>query len=443
MKKQVFKQVFAVMSLGIFTFTAKAQFGGGTGIEADPYIITTPAQLNDMRTSLSSYYKLGNDIDLSGYLTGEGWEPVGIAGTPFSGGLDGAGHFITGFWINRPTTDNVGLFGVVLGTKIKNLGIVIPDGKEVKGKNNVGAMIGGTDYSSVKILYNECFVSGNITATGDIAGGFHGYSSNNGGVEIVDCYTAGTITAANKAGGLIGQGYRRIKISSSYSTATVIAAGFTVGGLAGEFGFPNGSEIRHDIEYSVAINPSLTAPTQPDNIGRLVGFLKANVGNGSGNYVFDTNYAFDQMTLNGTVVTDGTLNNKNGLNKTVNNLKEVQTFFSENDLYWWDEVWSMGNENYSLPVLKNLSKAYQPKVNPGFLNGSSSIKSTKTEKLEIRIIGNDMYIPEKELNALVVLFDCNGRILMKTTDSQFNISSLYKGVYFVKTEGKVAKVIIN
>lgn len=447
MKKQLFKRlctltaIFAVTC--IFSFNANAQFAGGSGVEDDPYIITTPEQLNDMRTSLTSYYKLGNDIDLSSFLTGDGWEPIGVTGTPFSGGLDGAGHFITGFWINRPDATNVGLFGVILGVKIKNLGVVIPEGKEVKGKTNVGTLVGGTDYTSVKIFFNECFVSGNVTAAGDVAGGLMGYTSNNGGVEIVDCYTTGTVTAANKAGGLIGQGYRRIKISSSYSTATVVSPGMTGGGLAGEFGFPNGSEIRHDIEYSAAINPSVTAPTQPDEysrVGRLAGFLKPNLGNGSGNYVFDTNYAFDEMTVNGALVTDGVFDDKNGLNKTASEFKDAQTFFNENALYWYDDVWVMGNESYSLPVLKNLSKANQPKVNPEFLGGGSSIKPNTTNSVSVEFVSDNLVIKGKTAGSLVVVSDYMGRTLLQSNDSELNISNLISGIYLIQVEGKTFKI---
>ena len=58
----------------------------GEGTEANPYIITTPEQLDNIRKDLTVYYKLGANIDLSGY---ENWEPIGDNEDAFIGELDG------------------------------------------------------------------------------------------------------------------------------------------------------------------------------------------------------------------------------------------------------------------------------------------------------------------------------------------------------------------
>lgn len=373
-------------------------------------------------------------------MSGEGWDPIGVPGTPFSGGIDGAGFSILGFWIDRPNMTNVGLIGTSLGAKIKNIAIIIPEGKAVRGKSNVGALIGGTDYSSNKIFYNECFVSGNVTAVTDGAGGLHGYTSNNGGVEVVDCYTVGVITAVNKAGGLVGQGYRRIKVSSSYSTATIVTTGTTGGGLIGECGFPNGAEVRHDVEFSAAINPSIKAPASGEHVGRVVGFIKPNAGNGSGNYVFDLNYVFDQMTLNDTLVVHGTAENKNGLNKTASELKMVETFFGDNDLYWFEDVWEMGNEQYSLPILKNLSKDVQPKSNPTHLGGGSSIHLDLADKVIVSNTTNLLTIEGKTVDSQVTIYNTMGASVLNSDNASIDISQLATGIYLVSVQGKTFKI---
>lgn len=53
-----------------------SDFAGGSGTVDDPYIIMTPAQLNNVRFHLDSHFKLGADIDLFHYSDGEGWEPI-------------------------------------------------------------------------------------------------------------------------------------------------------------------------------------------------------------------------------------------------------------------------------------------------------------------------------------------------------------------------------
>ena len=77
----------------------------GNGTISSPYIIRTAAQLADLSIfgsiTESTYYKLGNNIDLSEYdqnsvwLGGSGWKPL-----EFIGQLDGNFKKITGLYIN-------------------------------------------------------------------------------------------------------------------------------------------------------------------------------------------------------------------------------------------------------------------------------------------------------------------------------------------------------
>ena len=150
MKKFFYKSSF-LAALAMLSVNASAQFAGGTGSEEDPYLIETAAQLNEMRNYLDgNHFRLNADIDLSEWLSENsadtGWEPVGAnpdAGV--TGSFDGNGHIISGFYINRPELENVGLFGCVKTSGkfgVRKLGLIIADGKEVKGLNNVGGIIG-------------------------------------------------------------------------------------------------------------------------------------------------------------------------------------------------------------------------------------------------------------------------------------------------------------
>mgnify|MGYP000807148984 FL=1 len=90
-------------------------------------IITSARELDEIRNNLSAHYKLGNDIDLTEYLSDvgegyakwnkEGWEPIGKPDGSrngyFTGSFEGAYHIISGLWINRTDSDNIGLFGGV------------------------------------------------------------------------------------------------------------------------------------------------------------------------------------------------------------------------------------------------------------------------------------------------------------------------------------------
>ena len=60
---------------------AAGEFAGGTGTQADPYLISTPQQLFKMKDFTSSHFKLTNDIDLSGH----DWIPITSFSTTFDG----------------------------------------------------------------------------------------------------------------------------------------------------------------------------------------------------------------------------------------------------------------------------------------------------------------------------------------------------------------------
>ncbi|MDR0296339.1 MAG: hypothetical protein LBH91_09255 [Prevotellaceae bacterium] len=98
-----FPLLLYAFSFLLFT-PASAQFSGGTGVNGDPYIITTPAQLDSVRHSLSAHFKLNNNIDLGDYLApcgagyaqwqDAGWELIGdeYDNISFIGSLDGNGY---------------------------------------------------------------------------------------------------------------------------------------------------------------------------------------------------------------------------------------------------------------------------------------------------------------------------------------------------------------
>ena len=65
--------------------------GKGSGTSADPYVITTINNLNELRNNLSACYVLGNNIELPDKLN---WLPIGNENKPFTGTFDGNGYKI-------------------------------------------------------------------------------------------------------------------------------------------------------------------------------------------------------------------------------------------------------------------------------------------------------------------------------------------------------------
>ena len=83
----------------------------GTGTLGDPYILSTPADLEAIRTtSLTAYYELANDIDMSGRPE---WVPIGATGAEpaFEGSFDGNDHTISNLTFGSSSLPTVGAVG--------------------------------------------------------------------------------------------------------------------------------------------------------------------------------------------------------------------------------------------------------------------------------------------------------------------------------------------
>ena len=229
-------------------------FEGGSGTEADPFLITTAAQLDSIRTNIddlgyiTGHYKLNNDIDLNvaPYNQGNGWIPFkgSFGDGDFDGTFDGDNHTISGLYINSSDFELIGLFGFISGT-IRNLKLTdvnITSGSVYVGSlgyagsvSNVhvtGTVRGGSSMTGGLIsrganITNSSFMG---TVTGTRVGGIVGEIP---GGTISSNYTSGTVSGTEKAGGLVGVISDPASINTSYSLATVTGSSLE-GGIFGE-----------------------------------------------------------------------------------------------------------------------------------------------------------------------------------------------------------------
>lgn len=195
-------------------------------------LIRNCSQLQKIKDDLSGNYRLVKNIDCSetiNWNNGAGFEPIGpLVNNAFTGVLDGQNHTVTGLYINRSTTSDVGLFGVSLG-KIKNMGLinasiigqfgvgalagdhvgtdsgaggriienVFCTGGNVSGKQTVGGLVGGNT-ADINNSYSNCNINGELGRTGGLVG------SNGGWGRITNSYATGNINGSNRIGGLVG-----------------------------------------------------------------------------------------------------------------------------------------------------------------------------------------------------------------------------------------------
>ncbi|WP_425056015.1 MBG domain-containing protein [Pseudomonas abyssi] len=210
--------------------TANASFlraNGGDGSEGNAYQIFDLYGLQGIasRSLLSSHFALTNDIDASGTANwngGAGFVPIGDNANHYTGSFDGQGHVINGLTINRPNTDNVGLFGVISASQISNIGLT---DATITGRSAVGGLVGNVRTINNRISHSS--VQGDIVATSGISGGLAGAFSG----TIEHSLSSGTVDSGNYTGGLVGS--MSGQITDSYSTATVTGQTNNSGGLVG------------------------------------------------------------------------------------------------------------------------------------------------------------------------------------------------------------------
>jgi len=286
------KNLYITAIVVLISFQLSAQFHAGSGTELDPYQVSTPSQLSEVRNYLDSYFIQINDINLSSYDhdgDGKGWLPIGGAGSTdmFTGNYDGQSYVITNLTINRPNTDDIGLFGLIGeegNTKtisVTNLGL---KNVSINGGDGVGSLAGGI-ISNKDTKIEFCYASnGDVIADGHL-GGLIGYvksyeelastaekpvvtksfsfvniewsiinsGDHFGGLIgstyaaiVTDCYSrsyitidnsAGTVASLSNIGGLIGSASNKTEITNCYATGSITTLGASsishVGGLIG------------------------------------------------------------------------------------------------------------------------------------------------------------------------------------------------------------------
>lgn len=312
-------------------------FGGGTGTEDNPYVISTAEHLSQLAADVNGgnnysdkYFQMTNDITLSGH-----WKTIGEIdklnsdhNKVFAGVFDGDGYKIRGLvqHVNSPGmwgTDSScidsddfgrGLFAINNGT-IKNVKL---NGDIKICGTDVLEPVGGIVSQNEGIVEN-CSFEGNISFFGSFygwkyVGGIAGVISTGGIVK--NCYNSANInvTAVNSTmicGGVVGSNNSDNAVINCYNTGTVIVTEDTAS-TNGEAAVAGGIAGKGDVENSYNTG-SVTATGINSSAGQIVGsigqisnsyYLNSNQTSLSNNYVTllnndislfaDTNEAFEK-----------------------------------------------------------------------------------------------------------------------------------------------------
>ena len=211
----------------------------GEGTIDNPYLIKSPSDLDLIRTSTSSSYKLSNDIDLTYdtqnengifYNSGTGWQSI----TNFKGTFDGDNHKITGLYSTRN-----GLFDSVTVSKVNDNNSIFSNltlqnfNIVNSSNNNVAALVGTLEADSNVsniIIDNVSITSSNISSEGKAAG-LVANSNSFVPISFTNCYNNSEIYS-KISGGIYGS----LKIASVINSANegIVNGNNIAGGIGGE-----------------------------------------------------------------------------------------------------------------------------------------------------------------------------------------------------------------
>ena len=188
------------------------------------------------------------DSDDTYWNNGAGWNPIGRGGSDFLTTFEGNGHTVRNLFIDRPSTNDVGLFGYTNWTSdIRHVGLIQVD---VAGRWYVGSLV-GRNLGTITACY----------ATGQVSGSFHvgglvamNYSS------VRASYATARVSGRSSVGGLVGRDVGII-IDASYATGEVSGTS-SVGGL-----------VAHEAGNTVRASYATGRVSGEQSVGGLVGGL--------------------------------------------------------------------------------------------------------------------------------------------------------------------------
>lgn len=205
-------------------------FAGGTGTQADPYLISNGEELAYLSAQVASgnafagkYVTLAANLDMGNVA----FTPIGSDARRFAGSFDGAYHTIDNLLVSQ-TTDYAGLFGCLdTGAAVRRLTVR----GSISGRGYVGGIAGQADSATIEACANYATVTGTSRNVGGIVGRLNGKSAARS--TVLRCANFGTISNGtnNFSAGIVGTAYYTT-LSECYNVGS--ATGNRVGGILGQ-----------------------------------------------------------------------------------------------------------------------------------------------------------------------------------------------------------------
>ncbi|MBD9197919.1 MAG: hypothetical protein EGQ09_12845, partial [Clostridiales bacterium] len=297
----------------------------GSGTKDDPYQIADAEDLaaaveaiNQGGDYEAACYQLTDDIQLDGTVASV---------ESFSGVFDGGGHVIDGYTL-KSSDETDGLFrlnnGTIRALGMTNVKVTGPNTKETSRRGGLCFQNKGT--------IEECFV------TGSVSGGHRtgGIAAENFSL-IQNCYFTGKATGRCETGGIAAWNDSTGTVKNCYVSADITTQTNNCG-IIGGYGYKGTV-----YQGNVVLSGSTLTTTNDWNHARICG------RNNGENTTFLNNLSCEDVTINGATVPDGAADNKQGLDKTAQELTQEATYTG---IGWdFESVWTM-DETLGRPVLQ-------------------------------------------------------------------------------------------
>ena len=313
----------------------------------------------------------------------DGWSPIGSDTDRFSGVFEGNGFMIANLYINRRSSNDIGLFAGAADTaqinNVRLLNVNIQGDEDVgslvgdnlgsiininvtgmvNGNSDVGGLVGQNQSQIISSVANV-IVTG-IGASNAYIGGLVGV---NGGEGIIrESSASGNVMGRANVGGLSGINFNRI--INSYTTGDVVASGSSAGGLSGvNFGghientyaegavsgrFQTGGLVGWNLS-DTRDGKTIVASIINSYAISAINFTSLDIGGlvGWSEHSFIITASYWDKDKTGQATSDG------GEDRTTVQLQSpLAPGFAETDTYygWSNEVWYFGSTN-TYPLLR-------------------------------------------------------------------------------------------
>ena len=182
-KSYIFLIILLFLSQGIMAWD-------GSGTSADPYLVKTTEDWQQIKTQPDAYFKLMQDITVTS-------TPAYETDYAFSGTFDGNGHTIIANirMVNQPY---MALFSYVMGATIKNLNI----SGNIEGGMCTAGLVGVVSNTGATLIEN-CYINATIKGNHERVAGFVG-QANQANLTIRGCVFEGSLNGSNYGASFVG-----------------------------------------------------------------------------------------------------------------------------------------------------------------------------------------------------------------------------------------------